>query len=96
MAIRTAVVAVGHTAAVLLSTIATDPDRPASALQFTNTGTKSIIVGGSDVTATTGVSIASGATSPLYELVEDDELYGICGGTDTSTAAVMQTGVAAA
>jgi hypothetical protein len=84
-------VAVGNSARVLLAGEAADVGRAGSKFTIINTGAKSVFIGDATVTAATGITIAAGGT--FNDTLEAAELiYGICGGSDTSTVDVWESG----
>lgn len=63
-----------------------------SQLLVTNKGANPVFLGGSDVTAATGYSLAAGASLPaMLPLKSADSLWAICAGGQTSSVAVLQT-----
>jgi hypothetical protein len=55
-----------------------------------NNGANACYIGASDVTATTGFALASGAQLENIELKNNEVLYGICGAGESAAIAALQ------
>jgi hypothetical protein len=85
-------VAVGHTTPVALTAARTRDSASGSRFTLVNTGAKTVFIGPSDVSSSTGFAVAAAGT--FNDLLDQgEEVYAICGGTDTSTVDVWEGGV---
>jgi hypothetical protein len=55
-----------------------------------NNGANAVYLGPSNVTATTGFALASGATLENIELKNNETLYGICGAGESASVSALQ------
>jgi hypothetical protein len=90
MAVKSVAVTVPATAGgIVLATAASDRDGMDVVVEV-ESGGQTVFLGGSDVTAATGMSVATGAKSHVIKLARAESLYGIVSAT-TQAVRVFKT-----
>lgn len=89
MAIKSSVVTVAATATLLFSPVNGSVTRPRTVI-VRNSGAASVFLGGADVLAATGMTLAVGSAPFALVLVAGDDLYAITA-SGTVTVEVLRT-----
>jgi hypothetical protein len=85
-------IAVGTTAVALTTSPTTDL-RPGASAALVNTGTATVYLGPAGVTAANGFPWTTSIGPLSFDLDAGEVLYGICASGQSSTVAVLETGV---
>jgi hypothetical protein len=92
VAVKSRAVTVADTA-TRLDTVSEADGRPGSSMAFYNNGTTPVYVGGSDVTTVNGAPVAAASWSPIFDVADDEGVYGIVSTGLTANARVLEVGV---
>ena len=71
--------------------IKSDKNRGSDAWVYNSDGTDAVYLGGSDVTTTTGIKVAAGATLGPIDLAVDETLYAICSDSAAAVVNVLES-----